>query len=47
MSNDQQFDVAIIGGGMVGATLARALAQTRFRIALIEPQPPKIATELI
>ena len=40
MSNDQQFDVAIIGGGMVGATLARALAQTRFRIALIEPQPP-------
>jgi 2-octaprenylphenol hydroxylase len=37
----QQFDVVIIGGGMVGATLARALANTRLSVALIEPQPPQ------
>ena len=41
MTTNQQFDVLIIGGGMVGATLARALAPTRLRIALIEPQPPQ------
>jgi 2-octaprenylphenol hydroxylase len=41
VSIDNAFDVVIIGGGMVGATLARALAQTRLRIALIEPQPPQ------
>lgn len=34
-----KYDLAIIGGGMVGTTLARALAATRLRIALIEPQP--------
>ena len=39
MSADTKCDVAIIGGGMVGATLARALAHSRLRIALIEPQP--------
>ncbi|MBI1423434.1 MAG: hypothetical protein GC149_08215 [Gammaproteobacteria bacterium] len=43
MSEQQQFDVAIIGGGMVGATLARALAHTRLRVALIEPQPQETA----
>ena len=39
MKTDKGFDLAIIGGGMVGVTLARALAATRLRIALIEPQP--------
>ena len=29
-------DVAIVGGGMVGASLALALAGTRVRVALIE-----------
>lgn len=41
----QQFDVAIIGGGMVGATLAIALADDRLRIALIEPQAMTITTD--
>lgn len=39
MNMNKDFDLAIIGGGMVGVTLARALAATRLRIALIEPQP--------
>lgn len=34
------FDMVIVGGGMVGATLARALADTTLKIALIEKQPP-------
>jgi 2-octaprenylphenol hydroxylase len=40
VTDDRQFDIVIIGGGMVGATLARALAHARLRIAMIEPQPP-------
>ena len=31
-------DIAIIGGGMVGLTLAAALAETDLRIAIIEPK---------
>lgn len=42
MNDRTEFDVAIIGGGMVGATLARALAPSRLRIALIEPQPAQV-----
>lgn len=41
MSEVKQFDVVIIGGGMVGATLARALTHSRMRLALIEAQPPQ------
>ncbi len=33
------FDVAIVGGGMVGASLAAALAPLRLRVALIEAVP--------
>ncbi|MDX1812923.1 MAG: FAD-dependent oxidoreductase, partial [Gammaproteobacteria bacterium] len=34
-----QYDIAIIGGGMVGATMAIALAQLPLRIAIIEAFP--------
>jgi 2-octaprenylphenol hydroxylase len=38
MNHDsQRFDVVIIGGGIVGTTLACALRQSSLRIALIEP----------
>ncbi|MGF1693573.1 FAD-dependent 2-octaprenylphenol hydroxylase [Photobacterium kagoshimensis] len=37
----QSVDVAIIGGGMVGLTLAAALADTELRVAVIEGQLPE------
>ena len=36
----QQFDLAIVGGGLVGASLAVALARLPLRIALIEAASP-------
>ena len=33
-------DVAIVGGGLVGATLAAALRRSRLSAALIDPKPP-------
>ncbi len=36
----QSFDIAIIGGGMVGLTLARALKDSDLRIAIIEGKEP-------
>lgn len=34
------FDIAIVGGGMVGAALAVATAQAGMKVALLERQPP-------
>jgi 2-octaprenyl-6-methoxyphenol hydroxylase len=36
----RQFDVAIVGGGMVGASFALALRATNLRVLLIESVPP-------
>ena len=36
---NHSFDVAIVGGGMVGASLAAALAPLGLRVALIESVP--------
>lgn len=38
-------DVAIVGGGMVGASLALALADTALRVALIEAVPLEAASQ--
>lgn len=37
---DNQFDVVIVGGGMVGAALACGLTQQHFRVAVIERAEP-------
>lgn len=39
------YDIAIVGGGLVGATLASALKDSGLKIVLIEAQPPSIAVE--
>jgi 2-octaprenyl-6-methoxyphenol hydroxylase len=45
MSEPGSYDVAIVGGGMVGATLAVALAPLKLRVALIEAVPPQSAAQ--
>ena len=37
-NNSDEYDIAIIGGGMVGASLACLLANTSLRIALVDRQ---------
>jgi len=39
----REFDVAIVGGGMVGASFALALRSTKLRVLLIESVPPDSA----
>ncbi|MEB3279032.1 MAG: FAD-dependent hydroxylase [Lyngbya sp.] len=38
------YDLAIVGGGIVGATLACGLKNSSLRVVLIEPQPKAVAT---
>ncbi len=42
-STNVDYDVVIVGAGIVGATLACALATSRLRIAIIEYEPPVTA----
>jgi 2-octaprenyl-6-methoxyphenol hydroxylase len=41
----KQFDIAIVGGGMVGASFALALRATKLRVLLIESVPPDSAVQ--
>lgn len=41
----ERFDAAIIGGGLVGASLACALAPLGLKIALLEAVPPRAAAQ--
>jgi 2-octaprenyl-6-methoxyphenol hydroxylase len=45
MSEPDSYDIAIVGGGMVGATLAAALAPLKLRMALIEAVPHHAAAQ--
>jgi 2-octaprenylphenol hydroxylase len=38
---NSQFDVVIVGGGLVGSSLALSLQHAKLRVALIEPQAPR------
>lgn len=40
-----QFDIIIIGGGMVGAALARALRASSFKIALVDAAPAETSDD--
>ena len=42
---DRQFDVAVIGGGMVGASFALALRSTKLKVLLIENVPADSASQ--
>ncbi|MES0872470.1 2-octaprenyl-6-methoxyphenyl hydroxylase [Sinimarinibacterium thermocellulolyticum] len=41
MTDAAAVDVAIVGGGLVGASVALGLADSALRVALIEPAPPR------
>jgi ubiquinone biosynthesis UbiH/UbiF/VisC/COQ6 family hydroxylase len=38
---DSTFDIVIVGGGLVGASLAAALGTAEVTVALVEPRPPR------
>jgi 2-octaprenylphenol hydroxylase len=40
-TQDTNFDLIIVGGGMVGAALACAMAETGFRVCVLEAQAPQ------
>jgi len=42
VSKNKQYDLIILGSGMVGSALACALAETKLRIALLDKQKPQL-----
>jgi 2-octaprenylphenol hydroxylase len=46
MATRHEHDIVIVGGGLVGLSLARALAETGLTLALVEPQPPAASSPL-
>ena len=40
--SQQQYDVIVVGAGMVGAALALALGQNDFKVALVDAQAPQL-----
>lgn len=44
-NSGQAFDVAIVGGGLVGASLAHALASQNWRVAMLEAVAPRAASQ--
>ncbi len=40
MLDHEEFDVVVVGGNLVGGTLAAALGESGLRVAVIEPNPP-------
>jgi 2-octaprenyl-6-methoxyphenol hydroxylase len=45
VAGERSFDVAIVGGGMVGASLAVALSDTGLKVLVIEPFAPHATTQ--
>jgi len=45
VADSDRFDVAIVGGGMVGASLAVALGDTGLKVLVVESFPPNAATQ--
>lgn len=45
MGSELDFDIAIVGGGLVGASLARALKNQGFKIAIIDKNPHPINSQ--
>ena len=39
---NEQYDIVIVGGGMVGAALACSLGDSNLRVAVIEESPPEL-----
>ncbi|KYP96320.1 2-octaprenyl-3-methyl-6-methoxy-1,4-benzoquinol hydroxylase, partial [Sodalis-like endosymbiont of Proechinophthirus fluctus] len=44
-TNEACYEVVVAGGGIVGATLALALAQTGFRVLVVDPTPPTFVAD--
>ncbi|MBX4180935.1 FAD-dependent monooxygenase [Sodalis sp. CWE] len=44
-NNNADYDIAVVGGGMIGSSLALMLAQAGFQMLLIDPTEPLVSIE--